>query len=162
MLVFAWSKLLVISLGTSMLLVLLFGIWVIQIIYYYIHLYTVCDFLTIQHYCILLLNPHFRKKYDIKERTTAQKMKIFSKDFSKSFLRIWSHLLKKSLIEDFIFCSVNITQLNAKINKKLMNSSTNSFLKKKLFWCVQFRTVELTTTRIKDVQELKCVWQFLA
>ena len=64
-----------------MLLVLLFGIWVTQIIYYYIHLYTVCDFLTIKHYCILLLTHHFREKYDIKERTTAQKMKIFSKDF---------------------------------------------------------------------------------
>ena len=119
-----------------MLLVLLFGIWVTQIIYYYIHLYTVCDFLTIKHYCILLLTPHFREKYDIKERTTAQKMKIFSKDFFSKWdqirrkLRIWSHLLKKSLMENFIFCSVNITQLNAKINQKLMNSSTNSFLKK--------------------------------
>ena len=40
---------------------------------------------------------------------TAQKMKFFIKDlFSKcdqirSFLRIWSHLLKKSLIENFVF-----------------------------------------------------------
>ena len=43
---------------------------------------------------------------------TAQKVQFFIKDFvSKwgqihSFLRIWSHLLKKSLIENFIFCSV--------------------------------------------------------
>ena len=44
---------------------------------------------------------------------TAQKMKFSIKDFfSKcdqihSFLRIWSHLLKKSLLENFIFlCSV--------------------------------------------------------
>ena len=43
---------------------------------------------------------------------TAQKMKFSIKDlFSKcnqirSFLRIWSHLLKKSLIENFIFCAV--------------------------------------------------------
>ena len=43
---------------------------------------------------------------------TAQKMKFFIKDFfSKcdqicSFLRIWSHLLKKSLIEKLIFCAV--------------------------------------------------------
>ena len=28
--------------------------------------------------------------------------------FSKSFLRIWSHLLKKSLKENFIFCAVNL------------------------------------------------------
>ena len=43
---------------------------------------------------------------------TAQKMKFFIKDlFSKcdqirGFLRIWSHLLKKSLIENFVFCAV--------------------------------------------------------
>ena len=43
---------------------------------------------------------------------TAQKMKFSIKDFCskcdkiRSFLRIWSHLLKKSLIENFIFCAV--------------------------------------------------------
>ena len=41
---------------------------------------------------------------------TAQKMKCSIKDFfSKCFrrkLRIWPHLLKKSLIENFIFCAV--------------------------------------------------------
>ena len=43
---------------------------------------------------------------------TAQKMKFSTTElFSKcnqihSFLRIWSHLLKKSLMEDFIFCAV--------------------------------------------------------
>ena len=42
---------------------------------------------------------------------TAQKMKFSIKDFFskcdqiRSFLRIWSHLLKKSLIENF-FCAV--------------------------------------------------------
>ena len=42
-----------------------------------------------------------------------QKMKFSMKNFfSKcdqigSFLRIWSHLLKKSLMENFIFCAVN-------------------------------------------------------
>ena len=34
---------------------------------------------------------------------TAQKMKFSIKDF---FLRIWSHLLKKFLMENFIFCAV--------------------------------------------------------
>ena len=34
-------------------------------------------------------------------------MKLSIKDFlSKSFLRIWSHLLKKSLIENLLFCAV--------------------------------------------------------
>ena len=43
---------------------------------------------------------------------TAQNMKFSIKDFfSKrdqipSFLQIWSHLLKKSLMENFIFCAV--------------------------------------------------------
>ena len=41
-------------------------------------------------------------------------MKLSIKDFSSKFdqirrkLRIWSHLLKKSLIENFIFCTVII------------------------------------------------------
>ena len=45
---------------------------------------------------------------------TAQKLKFSIKDFfSKcdqigSFQRIWSHLLKKSLMENFIFCTVFI------------------------------------------------------
>ena len=43
---------------------------------------------------------------------TAQKMKFSIKDFFskcdqiRSFLRIWLHLLKKSLIENLIFCAV--------------------------------------------------------
>ena len=47
-----------------------------------------------------------------RESGTAQKMKfsienIFSKDDQiRSFLPIWSHLLKKSLMESFIFCAV--------------------------------------------------------
>ena len=44
---------------------------------------------------------------------TAQKMKFFIKDFFSKCdqirrkLRIWSHLLKKSLMENFIFCAVS-------------------------------------------------------
>ena len=43
---------------------------------------------------------------------TAQKMKFSIKDIfsnsdqSRRFLRIWSHLLKKSLMENFIFCAM--------------------------------------------------------
>ena len=43
-------------------------------------------------------------------------MKFFIKDFFskfdqiRSFLRIWSHLLKKSLMENFIFCTVSTNQ----------------------------------------------------
>ena len=43
---------------------------------------------------------------------TTQKMKFSIKDFFRKCdrirrkLRIWSHLLKKSLMENFIFCAV--------------------------------------------------------
>ena len=45
---------------------------------------------------------------------TTQKMKLSFKDFFskcdqiRSFLRIWLHLLKKSLMGNFIFCAVFI------------------------------------------------------
>ena len=47
-----------------------------------------------------------------READTAQKMKFSLKDFFSKCdlihrkLRIWSHLLKKSLMENFIFCAV--------------------------------------------------------
>ena len=48
-------------------------------------------------------------KFEIKEgsqnRNTAQKMKFSFRDFFRN-LRIWSHLLKKALMENFIFCAV--------------------------------------------------------
>ena len=55
--------------------------------------------------CIENSVKHLRLK-----SVTAQKMKFSNKDFRtkcdpfRSFLRIWSHLQKKSFIEDFIFC----------------------------------------------------------
>ena len=48
----------------------------------------------------------------------GQKMKFSINDFSskcnqiRSFLRIWSHLLEKSLIENFIFSAVNGVQFD--------------------------------------------------
>ena len=53
-----------------------------------------------------------RNQGRIQRIDTAQKMKFSIEDFSskcvqiRSFLRIWSHLLKKSLMENFIFCAV--------------------------------------------------------
>ena len=55
---------------------------------------------------------------------TAQKMKFSIKDFFSKCgqirwkLRIWSHLLKKSLMENFIFCAV-VLQSKSKLNKHL-------------------------------------------
>ena len=54
----------------------------------------------------------------------AQKMKFFMKDFFskcdqiRSYLQIWSHLLKKSLMENFIFCAVSrktLTKIRVKM-----------------------------------------------
>ena len=47
------------------------------------------------------------------KETTAQKVKFSIKDFFskydqiRKFLRTWSNLLKKSLMENFIFCTVD-------------------------------------------------------
>ena len=49
-------------------------------------------------------------------------MKFSIKDFFgecdqiRSFLRIWSHLLKKSLMENFIFCVVFTTRVSAALS----------------------------------------------
>ena len=53
---------------------------------------------------------------------TVQKIKFAIKDFFskcdqiRSFLRIWSHLLKKSLMENFIFCAVGWVKTDNKVN----------------------------------------------
>ena len=55
---------------------------------------------------------------------TAQKMKFPIKDFfSKcdqihSFLRIWSHLLKQSLMENLIFCVVSQRMFDRDLDTK--------------------------------------------
>ena len=47
---------------------------------------------------------------------TTQKMKLLIKDFFRKCdlirrkLRIWSHLLKKSLMENFVFCAESIVK----------------------------------------------------
>ena len=71
-----------------------------------------------------LIKRHFQKQLrtcTIFNKTTieitAQKMKFSIKDFFRkfdqirSFLRNWSHLLKKSLMENFIFCATTIQKL---------------------------------------------------
>ena len=52
---------------------------------------------------------------------TAKKLKFSRKDFFSKCdqirrkLRIWSYLLKKSLMENFFFCAVNETNSPAKL-----------------------------------------------
>ena len=46
-------------------------------------------------------------------------MDFFSKcDQIRSFLRIWSHLLKKSLMEKFIFCAVPVGDIVLRVSDK--------------------------------------------
>ena len=62
--------------------------------------------------CIWRINKDGKSR---KECSTAQNMKFSVKDFLRkcdqirSLQRIWSHLLKKSLMENFIFCAVRLT-----------------------------------------------------
>ena len=48
----------------------------------------------------------------IRSSNTARKTKFSFKDFFSNFLRIWSHLLKKSLMENFIFRAVKDQMAN--------------------------------------------------
>ena len=60
----------------------------------------------VNHRVVVSLTHHLKH--------TAQKMKFSIKDFVSKYdqirskLRIWSHLLKKSLTENFIFCAVTL------------------------------------------------------
>ena len=57
------------------------------------------------------------RRFDCGCNLTAQKKKFSIKDFFckcdqiRRKLRIWSHLLKKSLMENFIFCAVSVINL---------------------------------------------------
>ena len=70
--------------------------------------------------------------HDIQDMVTAQKMKISVKDFFCKcdqmcrFRRIWSHLLKKLLMENFIFSAVGIPDSYSDFDFHLFLSS-NAF-----------------------------------
>ena len=72
------------------------------------------------HFFQLLVLEKKMTKYN-----TAQKMKFFIKDFFskcdqiRSFMRIWSNLLKKSFMKNLIFCSVPEV-CNLRINQHLL------------------------------------------
>ena len=80
-----------------------------------------------------LLGRREGKGHIITSSTTAQKMKFFIKSFFSKCdkirrkLRIWSHLLKKSLMENFIFCAVYSINIR-KIHMKYSNDSNEVFL----------------------------------
>ena len=64
--------------------------------------------------CEIVLTISQSADYEFSITHTAQKMKFSTNDFFskcdqiRSFLRIWSHLLQKSLMENFISCAVSV------------------------------------------------------
>ena len=85
-------------------------------------------------------NP--QKTTDLFTFPTTQKMKFsikvfFSKcDQIRSFLRIWSHLLKKSLKENFIFCAV---VLENKFRKEIILNTFDTKQKFFFYTTLQFQ-----------------------
>ena len=54
---------------------------------------------------------------------------FFSKCYQiRNFLWIWSHLLKKSLMENFIFCSVKLAPVQVQSSRKLQSKSKTIWL----------------------------------
>ena len=69
------------------------------------------------------------------QRSLHKKMKFSVKDFFskcdqiRGKLRIWSHLLKKSLVKNFIFCTVDIRSRIHRIISNIYFSSEQKKLK---------------------------------
>ena len=98
---------------------------------------------------------------------TAQKMKFtiiyfFSKcDQIRNFLRIWPHFLKKSIMENFIFCAV----LNSKINRlrerclRLIYNNMPSTLEaneKDEFVSIHMKSLETLAIEMDEVIRFSC------
>ena len=103
---------------------------------------------------------------DLKSKdTTAYKMKYSIKDFFSKCdeirrkLRIWSRLLKQSLLDNFIFCVVFVLEV--------LQIFTKAFLLKNIIWTwIFFKYCRLATLLKnekknllkKDVSQLKIAW----
>ena len=92
---------------------------------------------------------------------TAQKMMFSIKGFVskcdqiRSFLRIWSHLLKKSLMKSFIFlCSVTHFFCSPKKNTKKILSDKNCLKPSNTKNC-------LNTKKIQKFQQSLLIWLIL-
>ena len=79
---------------------------------YYVFVLRVHIALRFQKTTIVSISLYFRM--DIGKDHCTKKLKFSIKDFFskcdqiRSFLRIWLHLLKKFLMENFLFCAVDI------------------------------------------------------
>ena len=78
------------------------------------------------------------RKFSLLTVQTAQKMKFYIKDFLSKYdqirrkLRIWSHLIKKSLMESFIFCAASTWYRNGGRYQELIQGGLEGFI---LFIC---------------------------
>ena len=90
----------------------------------------ICTLLFFQHF------PHF-SKFSIKD--------FFSKcDQIRNFLcflRIWAHLLKKSLIENFIFCTVHPIHILLAWYEVKTNPNDTHWQSETEWWCNQINCV---------------------
>ena len=77
---------------------------------------------------------YFVPVYEFSAVFTSQKMKFSIKDFFskcdeiRSFQQIWSHLLKKSLMENFIFCVVILNHLIITYYANMFTALFESFI----------------------------------
>ena len=64
--------------------------------------------------------PRHSNAFQYYATNTAQKMKFSIKDFSSKYdqIRIWSHLLKKLLKENFVFCVVKCYRIPKRLEIK--------------------------------------------
>ena len=80
----------------------------------------------------------------------AQKMMFSIKDFFSKCdqirrkLRIWSHILKKSLMENFIFCTVKVLT-NFRLNGRLDDDSKEKYFRGNEFRSLLVRGDKLLT-----------------
>ena len=87
------------------------------------------------------------------ESFTVHKMKFSIKDFFskcdqvRSFLRIWSHLLEKSLTENFVFCKV-IVRDNMKMIRILIRFFIKEFTYNKILCSLAAILVKLEFIQI--------------
>ena len=103
------------------------------------------------------------KKSDFSQATT-QKLKFSIKDFFNKCdqihrkLRIWSHLLKKSLTDNVIFCAVN----NANAQILFTKQSENIFVKLKVYSHKRYFWLKSGSNLLTMIRESSAVFpQFL-
>ena len=84
-------------------------------------------------YLFELIYWWFKECHCLVNHSTSRKNWSFPLKFH-SFLRIWSHLLKKSLMESLIFCAVQVKSDNDENNKDTKSSLLNLSTQTEAIW----------------------------